>query len=61
MFDHTHLTTPISLQMCTVCHEPLEQFWEEDEEEWHFKGAIRDPHNQLFHSNCYIDYKEVWL
>ena len=47
------------IQVCAVCHEPFEQFWEEDEEEWHFREAIRAPDNQLFHSYCYQDYNEV--
>ena len=28
--------------MCSICQEPLEQFWEENEEEWHFKDAMRN-------------------
>ncbi len=49
-------------KVCAVCHEPLEQFWEEEEEEWHFKGSVRAPESfMLFHSNCYIDYTEVCI
>ena len=28
-------------QVCSTCHEPLEQFWEEEQEEWHFNEATR--------------------
>ena len=48
-----------SHQVCGVCHEQLEQFWEEDEEEWHFKDALRTPDDALYHSYCYVDSKEV--
>ena len=29
------------LQVCDICEEPFEEFWEEDLEEWHFKDAVR--------------------
>ncbi|XP_019854910.1 PREDICTED: pre-mRNA cleavage complex 2 protein Pcf11-like [Amphimedon queenslandica] len=45
-------------QVCGVCHEQLEQFWEEDEEEWHFKDALRTGDGVLYHSYCYVDSKE---
>ena len=28
-------------QVCVVCNEPFEQFWEEEEESWHFRDARR--------------------
>ena len=36
-----------SLQICTHCHEPFEQFWEEDLEEWHWKDAMRTPEGKV--------------
>ena len=29
------------VQVCAVCNEPFEQFWEEVEESWHLRDAIR--------------------
>lgn len=29
------------LQSCEICQEQFEMYWEEDEEEWHLKNAIR--------------------
>lgn len=29
------------VQVCTVCNEPFEQFWEEEEEAWHFRDAMK--------------------
>ena len=46
-------------KVCGVCHEQLEQFWEEEEEEWHFKDALRTGDGVLYHSYCYADSKEV--
>ena len=43
---HVSLRFPV-LQMCATCEEVLEQFWEEDEEEWHFKEAVRSPGGQV--------------
>jgi hypothetical protein len=28
-------------EVCTICAEQFEQFWEEELEEWHFREAIR--------------------
>lgn len=28
-------------QSCEICQEQFEMYWEEDEEEWHLKNAIR--------------------
>ena len=27
--------------MCELCQESFDQFWDEEEEEWHLKDAIR--------------------
>ena len=31
----------LHMQVCTICAEQFEQFWEEELEEWHFREAIR--------------------
>jgi hypothetical protein len=46
--------------MCEICHEQLEQFWEEDEEDWHFKDTIRSSDGMLYHTYCFVDSKEVF-
>lgn len=28
-------------QSCEICQEQFEQYWDEEEEEWHLKNAIR--------------------
>ena len=43
---HVFLCFP-TFQVCTTCEEVLEQFWEEEEEEWHFKEAVRSPGGQV--------------
>ena len=35
------------VQVCATCEEVLEQFWEEEEEEWHFKESVRSPGGQV--------------
>ena len=46
-------------QACEICGEPFEQFWDEDEEEWHLKDALRIK-ERTYHPVCYEDFKEVW-
>lgn len=29
------------LQICEICQEQFEQYWDEEEEEWHLKNAMR--------------------
>ncbi|XP_062513980.1 pre-mRNA cleavage complex 2 protein Pcf11-like isoform X2 [Corticium candelabrum] len=44
-------------EVCPICHEAFEQFWEEDHEEWHFKDAVRIS-GIVYHVSCYEDAKE---
>eukprot|EP01102_Stenamoeba_stenopodia_P020366 TRINITY_DN788_c0_g5_i1.p1 TRINITY_DN788_c0_g5~~TRINITY_DN788_c0_g5_i1.p1 ORF type:complete len:694 (-),score=137.34 TRINITY_DN788_c0_g5_i1:31-2112(-) len=37
---------------CAICNEQFEQFWDNESEEWMFKGAIKVG-SLLYHSNCY--------
>ncbi|XP_060064813.1 pre-mRNA cleavage complex 2 protein Pcf11-like isoform X2 [Ylistrum balloti] len=43
--------------MCEICRDPFEQFWDEDQEEWHLRDAIR-VENKTYHPICYEDEKE---
>lgn len=45
---------------CFVCHEDLDQFYHEENEEWHLRNAVR-VEGITFHHSCYQDYskKEV--
>lgn len=42
------MLTPIIFQSCEICQEQFEQYWDEEEEEWHLKNAIR------------VDEKVIW-
>ena len=44
--------------MCDICKEPFEQFWDEEEEEWHLRDAVR-VEDKTYHPLCYEDAKEV--
>uniref|UniRef100_A0A131Z062 Pre-mRNA cleavage complex 2 protein Pcf11 n=1 Tax=Rhipicephalus appendiculatus TaxID=34631 RepID=A0A131Z062_RHIAP len=43
---------------CAVCEEAFQLFWAEEEEQWHFKDAIRIE-NKVYHPACYEDFKRV--
>ncbi|XP_048389435.2 pre-mRNA cleavage complex 2 protein Pcf11 isoform X4 [Stegostoma tigrinum] len=45
-------------EVCEICQEAFEQYWDEDEEEWHLKNAIRVD-NRTYHPACYEDYKNA--
>ena len=45
-------------QMCEICCDPFEQFYDDDEEEWHLRDAMRVD-DRVYHPACYEDYKEV--
>ncbi|KAI8488963.1 mRNA 3' end processing factor [Branchiostoma belcheri] len=53
--------------ICDICQEPFEQFWDEEEEAWHLKDAVRVNgkaralSSSTFHPNCYEDYDESFL
>lgn len=40
---------------CVVCMDPLEDYWDEDLEEWRYKDAVRED-DKTFHVSCYKDY-----
>ncbi|OWF46603.1 uncharacterized protein LOC110455499 isoform X2 [Mizuhopecten yessoensis] len=43
--------------VCEICGDPFEQFWNEDQEEWHLRDAIR-VESKTYHPICYEDEKE---
>ncbi|KAK2163156.1 hypothetical protein LSH36_84g01011 [Paralvinella palmiformis] len=44
--------------VCAVCGEVFEQFWDEDEEEWHLRDAMRAEDGKTYHPVCYEDVNE---
>ncbi|XP_075994020.1 pre-mRNA cleavage complex 2 protein Pcf11 isoform X2 [Genypterus blacodes] len=47
-------------ESCEICQEAFETFWEEEEEDWHLKNAIRVDET-AYHPSCYEDYKNTSL
>ncbi|XP_059622586.1 uncharacterized protein LOC132265822 [Phlebotomus argentipes] len=45
-----------SNKICEVCHDPFEQFYNEETEEWHLRPAIR-VEERTYHPLCYADYQ----
>ncbi|XP_059109595.1 pre-mRNA cleavage complex 2 protein Pcf11-like [Peromyscus eremicus] len=43
-----------ALESCEICQEQFEQYWDEEEEEWHLKNAIRVD-RKIYHPSCYAD------
>ncbi|XP_018105873.1 pre-mRNA cleavage complex 2 protein Pcf11 isoform X2 [Xenopus laevis] len=45
-------------EICEICQEQFEQYWDEEEEEWHLKNAMR-VNEKIYHPSCYDDYKNT--
>ncbi|XP_017575362.2 pre-mRNA cleavage complex 2 protein Pcf11 [Pygocentrus nattereri] len=45
-------------ESCEICQEQFEMYWEEEEEEWHLKNAMRVD-GKTYHPSCYEDYKNT--
>ncbi|XP_064482248.1 pre-mRNA cleavage complex 2 protein Pcf11-like isoform X2 [Ornithodoros turicata] len=43
---------------CAVCEEAFQLFWVEEEEEWHFRDAVRVD-EKIYHPACYEDFKRA--
>lgn len=43
-------------KICEMCHEPFDQFYNEETEEWHLRPAVR-VEELIYHPICYEDYK----
>ena len=46
------------LQVCVICGDPFEQFYDDEEEEWHLRDAMRVD-DKTYHPVCYEDAKNV--
>ncbi|ELK30250.1 Pre-mRNA cleavage complex 2 protein Pcf11 [Myotis davidii] len=47
-----------AVESCEICQEQFEQIWDEEEEEWHLKNAIRVD-GKIYHPSCYEDYQNT--
>ncbi|NWW94126.1 PCF11 protein, partial [Rhynochetos jubatus] len=47
-----------AVESCEICQEQFEQYWDEEEEEWHLKNAIRVD-EKIYHPSCYEDYQKT--
>ncbi|NXC51197.1 PCF11 protein, partial [Penelope pileata] len=47
-----------AVERCEICREQFEQYWDEEEEEWHLKNAIRMD-EKIYHPSCYEDYQNT--
>ncbi|KAG8453082.1 hypothetical protein GDO86_004771 [Hymenochirus boettgeri] len=45
-------------EICEICQEQFEQYWDEEEEEWHLKNAMC-VNEKIYHPSCYDDYKNT--
>lgn len=45
-------------QLCNICHEVFEHYWDEELEEWHLREAIK-VNNKTYHPICYEDHTDV--
>jgi hypothetical protein len=43
-------------RVCDMCHDPFDQFFNEETEEWHLRSALRFD-DKFYHPICYEDYK----
>lgn len=45
-----------SKRSCDMCSDPFEIYFDQDEEEWHIRNAIRIREN-VYHIDCYTDHR----
>ncbi|XP_029923941.1 pre-mRNA cleavage complex 2 protein Pcf11 [Myripristis murdjan] len=57
-FQSVRATADVVGESCDICQEAFEMYWEEEEEEWHLKNAIRVD-GKPYHPSCYEDYKNT--
>uniref|UniRef100_UPI003AAEEB5D pre-mRNA cleavage complex 2 protein Pcf11-like n=1 Tax=Centroberyx gerrardi TaxID=166262 RepID=UPI003AAEEB5D len=57
-FQSVRATADVVGESCEICQEAFEMYWEEEEEEWHLKNAIR-VEDKTYHPSCYEDYKNT--
>ncbi|XP_067280582.1 pre-mRNA cleavage complex 2 protein Pcf11 [Pseudorasbora parva] len=57
-FQSVKAAADVVHELCEICQEQFEMYWEEEEEEWHLKNAIRVD-EKTYHPSCYEDYKNT--
>ncbi|MCI4386598.1 hypothetical protein PGIGA_G00064250 [Pangasianodon gigas] len=57
-FQSVKAAADVVHESCEICQEQFEMYWEEDEEEWHLKNAIRVD-EKTYHPLCYEDYRNT--
>uniref|UniRef100_A0A673KF92 Pre-mRNA cleavage complex 2 protein Pcf11 n=1 Tax=Sinocyclocheilus rhinocerous TaxID=307959 RepID=A0A673KF92_9TELE len=57
-FQSVKAAADVVHELCEICQEQFEMYWEEEEEEWHLKNAIRVD-GKTYHPSCYEDYKNT--
>lgn len=45
-------------QYCKICQEPFEQYWDEDDEAWMLRDAMK-VNDKTYHPTCFEDLKNV--
>ncbi|TRZ03289.1 hypothetical protein DNTS_006717 [Danionella cerebrum] len=53
-FQSVKAAADVVHELCEICQEQFEMYWEEEEEEWHLKNAIR-----TYHPSCFEDYQKT--
>lgn len=41
--------------VCNVCMDPLDQYWDEEREEWRYRKSVRENY-KTYHYHCFVDY-----
>ncbi|XP_066502803.1 pre-mRNA cleavage complex 2 protein Pcf11 [Hoplias malabaricus] len=54
-FQSVKAAPDVVKETCEICQEQFEMYWEEEEEEWHLKNAMRVD-EKTYHPSCYEDY-----
>ncbi|KAI8802111.1 hypothetical protein BJ742DRAFT_834613 [Cladochytrium replicatum] len=56
--SHDVPTDGLQNATCGICNETLKTFFDEDQEEWMFRNAVR-VNNKLFHCTCHRDHQSL--
>ncbi|CAL8265594.1 unnamed protein product [Merluccius merluccius] len=57
-FQSVRATADVVGESCEICQESFEMYWEEEEEEWHLRDALR-VEGKTYHPSCFEDYKNT--
>ncbi|KAG7273798.1 hypothetical protein CRUP_016542, partial [Coryphaenoides rupestris] len=57
-FQSVRATADVVGESCEICQEAFEMYWEEEEEEWHLRDALR-VEGKTYHPSCFEDYKNT--